>query len=195
MARSRPIPLALGERSFSVPHRYLDDSPSGTPSDVYTVTVTVTDDDTGEGASATTITVNNVAPVITAISSSGAGVGDAAEGEMVTIQGAFTDVGALDTHTAVVDWDDGTTGEVEIVQGSGGGSFAASHAYSAGASTPSPSRSPTMTPAARRPPPRPSSRASASRTACCTSSAMMRTTWCTSTPFAAAGSSGSRHRS
>jgi hypothetical protein len=51
-------------RLFSVDHVYLDDNPSGTPSDDYTITVTVTDDDTGVGTDTTTVTVTNVAPVI-----------------------------------------------------------------------------------------------------------------------------------
>src|SRR5437763_15896408 len=36
--------LGNGDWSFSASHQYLDDNPSGTPSDLYTVAVTVTDD-------------------------------------------------------------------------------------------------------------------------------------------------------
>ena len=35
--------------SFTMSHQYLDDNPTGTPSDVYTVSVSVVDDDTGDG--------------------------------------------------------------------------------------------------------------------------------------------------
>ena len=37
--------LDAGARAFSVSHRYLDDNPTGTPSDAYTIGVTVSDDD------------------------------------------------------------------------------------------------------------------------------------------------------
>ncbi|MFV2069496.1 MAG: hypothetical protein ACC645_21230, partial [Pirellulales bacterium] len=35
-----------GTTSFDESHQYLDDNPSGTPSDLYTIGVTLTDDDT-----------------------------------------------------------------------------------------------------------------------------------------------------
>ena len=39
--------LSLGtDRTFSISHQYLDDNPTGTPSDNYTISVMVTDDDT-----------------------------------------------------------------------------------------------------------------------------------------------------
>jgi len=124
--------LPVGERSFSMAHQYLDDDPTGTPGDDYTITVTVTDDDTGQDISTTVVTVNNVAPVITAYTSSAPGVGDAAEGEDVTVQGAFTDVGTLDTHTAAIDWGDGNVTPADLVQGSGSGTFSGTHAYEYG---------------------------------------------------------------
>ncbi|MHC4402496.1 MAG: InlB B-repeat-containing protein [Planctomycetota bacterium] len=42
-----PETVILNEavRDFALSHQYLDDNPSGTPSDVYTITVTLTDDD------------------------------------------------------------------------------------------------------------------------------------------------------
>ncbi len=36
-------------REFSIEHQYLDDNPTGTGSDSYTISVKVTDDDTGKG--------------------------------------------------------------------------------------------------------------------------------------------------
>ena len=36
-------------RQLQRTHQYLDDNPTGTPSDVYTIDVTLTDDDTGSG--------------------------------------------------------------------------------------------------------------------------------------------------
>jgi large repetitive protein len=126
------VALAAGVLNFSVNHQYLDDNPTGTPSDTYTINATVTDDDAAQSAMSTTITVNNVPPVITALTSSAPGVGDAKENQLMTISGAFTDVGTLDTHTAVIDWGDGTTGPGTIVESGGAGTFSGSHAYATG---------------------------------------------------------------
>ena len=41
------LPLPVSGGSFSFTHQYLDDNPSGTASDLYTIGVTLTDDDTG----------------------------------------------------------------------------------------------------------------------------------------------------
>ena len=49
-------------------HQYLDDNPSGTPTDDYPIAVTVTDSDGASDTESTTVTVNNVAPVITSLS-------------------------------------------------------------------------------------------------------------------------------
>jgi PKD repeat protein len=73
--------------------------PTGTPSDIYNVNITVSDDDTGIGSSSS-VTVNNVAPVVTAVSVSGM------EGSSVTESASFTDAGTADTHTCSIDWGD-----------------------------------------------------------------------------------------
>ncbi|MFZ0545939.1 MAG: PKD domain-containing protein, partial [Candidatus Promineifilaceae bacterium] len=70
----------------------------------YTVTVTVTDDDSGSDSDTFTVTVNNVAPSVDAGADQNVAVGD-----MVSLDPAtFTDPGSADTHTAIIDWDDGT---------------------------------------------------------------------------------------
>ena len=43
-------------------HKYLDDNPTETPSDVYPITITLTDDDGGVATASTSVRVNNVAP-------------------------------------------------------------------------------------------------------------------------------------
>jgi hypothetical protein len=129
---TQTLSLAPGDRAFEATHQYLDDNPTGTPQDDYTITVTVTDDDTGADTSDTVVTVRNVAPVIASFVSSAPGVGDVREGQIVNVTGAFTDAGTLDTHTAVIDWGDGTVGPATLAQGSGSGTFSAAHAYSAG---------------------------------------------------------------
>ncbi len=78
------------------------------------------------------MTVNNVAPVITSITNSAPKVGDAREGQPITIKGIFTDVGTLDTHTATIDWGDGTTSKALITEKSGSGLLTGSHKYAKG---------------------------------------------------------------
>lgn len=57
----------------------------------------------------TTVTVNNLPPEVTA-------TGDSIdEAGTATVSATFTDAGALDTHTATIDWDDGTTPEIVAV--------------------------------------------------------------------------------
>jgi hypothetical protein len=124
--------VAAGQRSFSKVHQYLDDNPTGTPSDQYTITVTVTDDDGDTGNNQAEITVNNVAPVITSHETSADSGTKAEEGEEVTVSGAFTDVGTLDTHTVSLDWGDGTVTAGTVVEAGGNGTFSGGHAYSSG---------------------------------------------------------------
>jgi len=75
------------------------------------VTVTVTDDDGAVTSDTLIVTVNNVAPAVSA------GADQAAnEGVVVSLAPAtFNDLGTLDTHTATITWSDGSpveTGEV-----------------------------------------------------------------------------------
>jgi len=91
-------PLALKpNKTFDLNHVYADN-------DTYTVTVVVTDDDGGVGTGTATVTVNNVAPTL-----------DAGPDQEITAAytisltpATFNDKGTLDTHTATIDWDDGT---------------------------------------------------------------------------------------
>jgi len=73
----------------------------------------------------TTVVVNNVAPAVTA------GPAPAIdEGSTAQVTATFTDPGALDTHTATVDWGDGSAPEaVAVTEAGGNGSIAASHPY------------------------------------------------------------------
>ena len=96
-------------RTFSADHQYLDDNPTGTGSDVYTIGVTLTDDDTGTDTASTTVTVNNLDPVIASVNAPVIN-----EDGTATITGSFTDVGTLDTHTVQINWGDGTTSNATI---------------------------------------------------------------------------------
>ena len=120
--------------TFSTSRVFLDDHPStGTPFDLFTVTIGIADDDLGSDTEVSgTLRVDNVAPVIGAFASDATFENKGKEGEPVTVTGSFTDIGVLDTHTATVDWGDGTVGAAALVQGAGSGTIQASHAYAAG---------------------------------------------------------------
>ncbi len=78
-------------------HVYADDG-------LYDVMVTVTDDDLGVSSDTMTVEVRNAPPVVEA----GLG-GTVPEGDVYSLSGVtFTDPGTLDTHTATIDWGDGS---------------------------------------------------------------------------------------
>ena len=93
---------------------------------VYQVTVTVTDDDGASDSDSHTVTVSNVAPTVEAGPDQ-----TVFEDDPVSLSAAlFTDPGTLDTHTATIDWGDGTTvstGGVDEANGSG--AVSGSHIY------------------------------------------------------------------
>src|SRR5262249_26017955 len=68
----------------------------------------------------------NFSPVVSAL----AGPNLAVRGEPLSYSATFTDVDALDTHTAVFDWGDGTSPGV-VTEGGGSGSAAGRHVYTA----------------------------------------------------------------
>lgn len=111
-----------GGGTTTVSHTYADDHPTGTPFDVYTVNGGVSDDDGGAGAAVALVKVNNVAPVLGAIT---APATPQAVGSPVTISASVSDVGAEDTHTCTVDWGDMTTSDGVI----GGGTCDATHTF------------------------------------------------------------------
>lgn len=93
--------------SVSGSHTYPDDG-------VFTVTVSVRDSAGNSAQDTVAVTVNNVAPFVDA-------------GPDITLTGAFrllgqsattTDSGTEDTHTAVIDWGDGTVEAVTVFQSS-----------------------------------------------------------------------------
>ncbi|MCO4769605.1 MAG: PKD domain-containing protein [Deltaproteobacteria bacterium] len=86
------------ETGDNVVYTYADDG-------VFTVTVTVTDDDGATDVTSAQIVVNNVAPVITVLSGDLAGN----EGDLLSWEGAATDVGVLDILTYSWDFGDGNT--------------------------------------------------------------------------------------
>ncbi|UCC92526.1 MAG: PKD domain-containing protein [Thermoplasmata archaeon] len=81
-----------------VRHRYVDDG-------CFTVTLTVQDDDGGFAVYKIDVLVNNVAPSVMAA----ADREYINEGEVVNFTAVIDDPGPLDTHTALWDFDDGST--------------------------------------------------------------------------------------
>jgi RHS repeat-associated protein/uncharacterized repeat protein (TIGR01451 family) len=90
----------------------------------YVFELEVTDGLGGTATDQVSVTVRNAAPVMTIEP------GDAYAGGVTQVNGTFTDPGWVDTHTATLDWGDGTTQQVPVsTQGSGWGTFFGSHVY------------------------------------------------------------------
>ena len=93
----------------------------------YGVRLRVTDGGGLTDEAGTTVTVVNVAPNVEQF---GPG-SDPFEGQVASFVATFTDPGVEDTHTATIDWGDGSAAEPMEVTGTGGsvGVAQASHAY------------------------------------------------------------------
>jgi len=125
------VPVAGGQLRVIVPHVYKDDPDSGASSDVFTINVTLSN--TAGATRTAQVAINNVAPVITSVASSATLSSPAREGQAITFTAAFADVGVLDTHTAIVDWGDGSTPQaLTVTPGGGAGTATGNHAYAAG---------------------------------------------------------------
>jgi len=92
----------------------------------------VTDKDGGSTTYSSVIKVANAAPTVTNFTTSATTVGSVKQGSAVTVSGSFADPGVLDTHTAVIDWGDGTSIAAGIKEAGGKGTLSGSHVYNAG---------------------------------------------------------------
>lgn len=91
---------------------------------VYTFELTVTDAAGLDDTDRVIVTVVNEDPVLTIEP------GAAFAGGVTLVNASFTDPGWLDTHSATVDWGDGTVDDVAVTaQGTGWGTFFGSHVY------------------------------------------------------------------
>ncbi len=106
--------------AFNFSHQYLDDSPTGTASDLIPIRIQISDDDTGTLNSNTTVAVTNVAPVLESLE-----ITSVSENGSAVLTGTFSDIGSEDTHSISIDWGDGTTMTVSVV----GGAFSIPHQY------------------------------------------------------------------
>ena len=123
---------AAGTTHFSETHHYLDDNPTATSQDFYNIGLTLTDDDTGQGTANVVTLVKNVAPLLVDFRAGATSDEKAREGMPITATGSFTDVGTLDTHTAVIDWGDGTSSVAAVTEAGGAGTFTSTHTYQSG---------------------------------------------------------------
>lgn len=96
-------------------HSYAD---NGT----FTVTLTITDTENGVSSDSLLVTVNNVVPVLENLPTQTISVGTA-----ISFTASFTDAGVADTHTAVIDWGDGTVEQGTVNQSAM--TIAGSHSY------------------------------------------------------------------
>ena len=120
---------AVGARSFSLPHQYLDNLPGNAP---YTISVTVTDvDGTASATGTTAIEVDNVAP---SVSISGAPAGSP-EGTPITVAAVVIDPGTLDVFTYA--WTVTNNGNV-YASANGTGSAFANFTFTPDDDTPTP---------------------------------------------------------
>ena len=112
-----------GTAAFAEDHQYLDDDPTGTPQDDYSVTLTLTDSEAGSDAASTTVTVSNVDPVLTNVS-----VTSVNEDGTAVLTADVSDPGSLDTFEVQISWGDGSPAEV-FNYPAGTTSISASHQY------------------------------------------------------------------
>lgn len=99
------------------------------PDESQTVVITADDGNGGVTTTSFELTVNNVAPTVTAVSSSNGTLESKSVDGSVTISGSFSDPG-LDTHVITVNWGDGTVENVSVDQIED--SFLGSHEYETG---------------------------------------------------------------
>jgi parallel beta-helix repeat protein len=115
-----------GTISFTESHQYLDDNPTATTSDNYTISLTLSD--TGSGGTdtdLTSVTVNNLAPTLTNVSVNPATI---IAGDSTVLSGNVSDAGTQDTHTVQINWGDGSP-NTTLTLAAGVSVFNANHQY------------------------------------------------------------------
>jgi MBG domain-containing protein/Big-like domain-containing protein/PKD domain-containing protein len=96
-------------------HTYAD-------SGVYNLTGTVTDNRGATGTAVKTANVRNIAPTLSNVALEEVNGG-------IIIKANFTDRGVKDTHTATVNWGDGSNGPVMVTEANGSGAISGNHTY------------------------------------------------------------------
>jgi hypothetical protein len=98
----------------------------------YLVRARVTDKDGGSTTYCQVIKVLNAAPTLSGLTTTASTIGSAKQGSVVSLTGSFADPGVLDTHTAVIDWGDGTTSAASMKESGGKGTLSGTHVYPVG---------------------------------------------------------------
>ncbi len=120
---SEQFTYPAGSDAFTETHQYLDDNPSGTPADEYTINIELLDKDSGTDTDQTSTVVSNVAPFIESLSAT-----DTDEAGSSTLTGQIVDPGSLDSFTLTVDWGDGSPPE-PFIYPAGTTQFSETHQY------------------------------------------------------------------
>ncbi len=114
-----------GANTFEATHLYKN-NPTGEADGSFAISVVATSLNGETASDSTSVQVDNVAPKVSALSESSASI---VEGGTETVTGTFTDPGVLDTHTALIEWGDGTKSVATVTELNGSGSFSATHVY------------------------------------------------------------------
>ncbi|HNB50680.1 MAG TPA: PKD domain-containing protein, partial [Anaerolineales bacterium] len=101
---TQTLTLPAGSTTFSLTQQYLDDDPTQTSSDPYTVAIALTDSAAHTVTGTVGLTVNNVAPWLNMSFPDL----DVDENTPLTVIGNITDPGTADTFTFIADWADGS---------------------------------------------------------------------------------------
>ncbi len=109
----------VGNGTHPFDHQYLDDDPTGTLADTYTVSIGATDGDASVSTS-TAVSVANVAPAV-----ADPGPANVDEGTSLPLSTTFSDVGTLDTHEGSIAWGDGSPDSGAL----SGSTVSGSHTY------------------------------------------------------------------
>ena len=89
----------------------------------YPVGLTVTDTAGATATAVVDVVVDNVAAVVNPV-----GTLSGLETQQIGFTTSFTDAG-VDTHTATVEWGDGTSSTADIIESDGSGTVSAQHTY------------------------------------------------------------------
>jgi murein DD-endopeptidase MepM/ murein hydrolase activator NlpD len=114
--------FAFSATSFTVTHRYTDNTPSG-PSSNFTVRLALSDQQAHVSMLNTNVVVNDLPPTLTGVNATTLTI---LEGSTATLTGTVSDPGPLDTFTFVVQWGDG---QVQSVTNQPSGAFTLTHQY------------------------------------------------------------------
>jgi CSLREA domain-containing protein len=116
---------AAGTVSFNETHQYLDDNPTATSSDSYPINLSLNDSAGGNDTDSAIVTVNNLAPVLSDILATPSTIN---AGASTILTGNISDNGALDSHTVVINWGDGSPATT-LNLAAGVSAFSTAHQY------------------------------------------------------------------